>query len=138
MDLWTKEAQDVLLAVLLLIANFVLPLGARWLRNYLSALEAKALVAAKDAGGQLLYTVAETAVRWVEQTASNEVTKWTSKQKLAKAADYVQSQLPDVSRETAVATIESVVNAIKRGWAPPSIVEAYSACPPPAPGGDAQ
>jgi hypothetical protein len=52
----------------------------------------------------------------VEQVASQQVAKWTGKQKLHLAADYVTRQMPGVSIEDAEAAIEAVLNRLKSGY----------------------
>lgn len=136
MDLWTGDLQSAFLSALVAVLTVVVPFAAQWLRRYLLALETSALAKARETGGQLLYSVAEMAARWVEQTASQQATKWTGPEKLSRAVEFVQTQLPDVDKQTATAAVEAVLNAIDEGWTIPgpvaAIGEAYSA-PTPAP-----
>lgn len=116
MDLWTPEVQTALVGLL----QAVLSIVAAWIgveaARYVTALKAKALQAAAETGNALLENVAETAVRYVEQVASQQVAKWTGKQKLHLAADYVTRQMPGVSIEDAEAAIEAVLNRLKSGY----------------------
>ena len=116
MDLWTPEVQNALMGLL----QAVLSIVAAWIgveaARYVTALKAKALQAAAETGNALLENVAETAVRYVEQVASQQIAKWTGEQKLHLAADYVTRQMPGVSIEDAEAAIEAVLNRLTHGW----------------------
>jgi len=86
MDLWTPEVQNALMGLLQAVFSII----AAWIgveaARYVAALKAKALQAAAETGNALLEQAAETAVRYVEQVASQQVAKWTGKQKLHLAA----------------------------------------------------
>lgn len=116
MDLWTPEVQNALMGLLQAVFSII----AAWIgveaARYVAALKAKALQAAAETGNALLEQAAETAVRYVEQVASQQVAKWTGKQKLHLAADYVTHQMPGVSIEDAEAAIEAVLNRLKSGY----------------------
>lgn len=116
MDLWTPEVQNALMGLLQAVFSII----AAWIgveaARYVAALKAKALQAAAETGNALLEQAAETAVRYVEQVASQQVAKWTGKQKLQLAADYVTRQMPGVSIEDAEAAIEAVLNRLKSGY----------------------
>jgi len=116
MDLWTPEVQNALMGLLQAVFSII----AAWIgveaARYVAALKAKALQAAAETGNALLEQAAETAVRYVEQVASQQVAKWTGKQKLHLAADYVTRQMPGVSIEDAEAAIEAVLNRLKSGY----------------------
>lgn len=116
MDLWTPEVQNALMGLLQAVFSII----AAWIgveaARYVTALKAKALQAAAETGNALLENVAETAVRYVEQVASQQIAKWTGEQKLHLAADYVTRQMPGVSIEDAEAAIEAVLNRLKSGY----------------------
>lgn len=116
MDLWTAEVQDAVLKLIVAVLGIVVMWVGVQGKRYLAALEAKALESAQETGVQVLEQVAEAAVRYVKQVSTHKWAELTNPERLAIAADWVQSVLPGVEREVAVGAVESVLNRLKTGY----------------------